>query len=231
MAANIVRELGIMHLVSGHETYKTISKNVTIALGRLDDICVCVCNVVCNMVLLVVDTNTYDLLLGLDFLIKIGVVVDVEKGTIQVRHGLGANVEMFPLNVINIVQHGETQHTYFVGPIKNLNKMFQQLKVEDLLKKGLSWKGGCSSVSNHPNDEESFDDNTTEFGSETNEEDAQFSLTMQENDVASEDDLKDQGLNHFLQKESANQIMNLILQNRHCRLLDEYIIEGDDYAD
>jgi len=54
---------------------------------------------------------------------------------------------------------------------------------------------------------------------------------MQENDVASEDDLKDQGLNHFLQKESANQIMNLILQNRHCRLLDEYIIEGDDYAD
>ncbi len=220
-----------MHLVSEHETYKITSRTITIALGRLDDIHVCVSNVVCNMVFLVVDKNTYDLFLSLDFLMKIGAVVGVEKGTIQVRHGLGANVEMFPLNVINIVQHGETQHTYFVGPIKNLNKMFQQLKVEDLLKKGLSWKGGCSSISNHPNDEESFDDNTTEFGSETNEEDAQFSLTMQENDVASEDDLKDQGLNHFLQKESANQIMNLILQNRHCRLLDEYIIEGDDYAD
>jgi len=48
--------------------------------------------------------------------------------------------------------------------------------------------------------------------------------------VAFEDDLKDQGLNHFLQKEFANQIMNMILQNQHCRLLDEYIIEGDDYA-
>jgi hypothetical protein len=32
----------------------------------------------------VVDTNNYDMLLGLDFLMKIGAVVDVEKGVIQV---------------------------------------------------------------------------------------------------------------------------------------------------
>jgi hypothetical protein len=25
--------------------------------------------------------------------------------------------------------------------------------------------------------------------------------------------------------------MNLILQDQHCRLLDEYITEGDDYVD
>jgi hypothetical protein len=30
------------------------------------------------MIFLVVDTNNYDLLLGLDFLIKIGAIVDVE---------------------------------------------------------------------------------------------------------------------------------------------------------
>jgi hypothetical protein len=59
-----------------------------------------------------------------------------------------------------------------VGPIKSLGKMFQQLKVEDLLEKGLFWKGKCSSISNHLNDERSFDDNTIEFGSETDEEDA-----------------------------------------------------------
>jgi hypothetical protein len=92
-----------MHLVLGHETYKTTLGAVTIALGRLDDIHVRVGNVVCNMVFLVVDIDTYDLLLGLDFLMKIGAVVDVEKNTIQVRHGLGANVEMLPLNVVNIV--------------------------------------------------------------------------------------------------------------------------------
>jgi len=103
MATNVVRELGIMHLVSGHEIYKTTSRIITTTLGRLDDILMCVGNVVCNMVFLVVDTNTYDFLLGLDFLIKIGAVVDVEKGTIQVRHGLGADVEMLPLNVVNIV--------------------------------------------------------------------------------------------------------------------------------
>jgi hypothetical protein len=71
-----------MHLISGHETYKITSEIVTIALERLDDIVVHVGNVVCNMMLLVVDTNTYDLLLGLDFLMKIRAMVDVEKGII-----------------------------------------------------------------------------------------------------------------------------------------------------
>jgi hypothetical protein len=96
-----------MHLVSGHETYKTTSGNVTIALGRLDDILVRVGNVVCNMVFLVVDTDTYDLLLGFNFIMKIGAMVDVKKGTIHVKHGSWANVEMLPLNVVNIVQYGE----------------------------------------------------------------------------------------------------------------------------
>ncbi len=103
MVVSIVREFGIMHLVSGHETYKTTSGTITTTLGRLEDILVCVSNVVCNMVFLVVDINTYNLLLDLNFLMKIGVVVDVEKNTIQVRHGPRANVEMLPLNVVNIV--------------------------------------------------------------------------------------------------------------------------------
>jgi hypothetical protein len=34
------------------------------------------------MIFLMVDTDSYDLLLGLDFLIKIGVIVNVEKGII-----------------------------------------------------------------------------------------------------------------------------------------------------
>ncbi len=36
----------------------------------------------CNMVFMVIDINNYDVLLGLDFLIKIKVVVDIEKGLI-----------------------------------------------------------------------------------------------------------------------------------------------------
>jgi hypothetical protein len=82
VVVSIVRELGIMHLVLGHETCKTTFGIITIALGRLNDIHVRVGNVVCSMVFLVVDTNTYDLLLSLDFLMKIRAMVDVEKGTI-----------------------------------------------------------------------------------------------------------------------------------------------------
>jgi hypothetical protein len=124
MVANIIQELKIMHLVSRHETYKIMLRTITTTLGRLDDIHVHVGNVVCNMVFLVVDIDTYDLLLGLDFLMKIGTMVDVEKGTIQVRHGPRANVEMLLLNVVNIVQHGETQHTFSMGPIESLGQIF-----------------------------------------------------------------------------------------------------------
>jgi hypothetical protein len=60
-------------------------------------------NVVCSMVFLVVHINTYNLFLGLNFLMKIGVGFNVEKNIIQIRHGLVVNVEMLPLNVVNIV--------------------------------------------------------------------------------------------------------------------------------
>jgi len=54
--------------------------------------------------LLVVDTNSYDLLLGLDFLIKIRIVNDVEKGVIQVHSEPRMEVEIPPLNVMNMLQ-------------------------------------------------------------------------------------------------------------------------------
>jgi hypothetical protein len=56
------------------------------------------------MTYMVVNTNSYDLLLGLDFLIKIGAIVDVEQDLIQVRHGLWANVEVLPLIMVNLLQ-------------------------------------------------------------------------------------------------------------------------------
>ncbi len=55
------------------------------------------------MIFLVVDTDNYDLLLGLDFLIKIGVVFDVKKGIIQVCNKPKMEMEVLPLNVVNIL--------------------------------------------------------------------------------------------------------------------------------
>ncbi len=45
-----------------------------------------------------------DLLINLDFLIKTGAIMDVEWGLIQIRHGPGANVEVLPLTMVNLLQ-------------------------------------------------------------------------------------------------------------------------------
>jgi predicted aspartyl protease len=103
MAAAIVREMGMMHLMIRTETYKTASGVVTQALGQINEILVKVGGVQCAMTFMVVDTDSYDVLLGLDFLMKIGSVVDVERGLIQVRHGLGTNVEVLPLTMVNLL--------------------------------------------------------------------------------------------------------------------------------
>ncbi len=50
------------------------------------------------MTFMIMDTNIYDPLFGLNFLIKIKVVVYVDKGTIQVRQGLRNNFQILTLN-------------------------------------------------------------------------------------------------------------------------------------
>ncbi len=103
MAAAVVRELGLMHLVSGSETYKTASGAITQALGRINEVPIKVGGVQCRMTFMVVDTDSYDILLRLDLLIKIGTIVDVEQGLIQVRRGPGADVEVLPLTMVNLM--------------------------------------------------------------------------------------------------------------------------------
>jgi hypothetical protein len=56
------------------------------------------------MVFLMVDINSYDLFLGLDFFMKIGAIMDVEKGVIHVRNEPKMEVEVLPLNVVNMLQ-------------------------------------------------------------------------------------------------------------------------------
>ncbi len=104
MVAVVVRELGLMHLVLGSETYKMASGAITQALGRISEVPVKVGEVRCKMTFMVVDTDSYDILLGLDLLIKIGAIVDVEQGLIQVWKGPRADVEVLPLAMVNLIQ-------------------------------------------------------------------------------------------------------------------------------
>jgi hypothetical protein len=103
LASAVVRELGMMHLVTGNESYKTASGVITRALGWVDEIQVKIGGIQCAMTFMVVDIDGYDVLLGLDFLMKNGAVVDVERGLIQVRHGPGTNVELLPRTVVNLL--------------------------------------------------------------------------------------------------------------------------------
>jgi predicted aspartyl protease len=107
MAVSVVQELGLMHLVSGSETYNTASSAVTYALGRIEEVPIKVGGVQCRMTFMVIDTDSYDILLGLDLLIKIGAIVDVEQGLIQVKRGLGADVEVLPLTMVNLMQRSD----------------------------------------------------------------------------------------------------------------------------
>jgi len=104
MAAAVVRELGLMHLVIGSEAYKMASGTLTQALGRIEEVLIKVGRVQCRMTFMVVDTDSYDVLFGLDLLIKIGAIVDVEQGLIQVRRGPGVDVEVLPLTMVNLLQ-------------------------------------------------------------------------------------------------------------------------------
>ncbi len=52
MATNVVRELGIMHLVLGHETYKITSGTIIQTLGRITNVLVTVGKVVYQMIFL-----------------------------------------------------------------------------------------------------------------------------------------------------------------------------------
>jgi hypothetical protein len=103
MVVAIVRELGIMHLVTKLKTYKIVFGVVIQAMGRINEMPIKVGGVQCTMTFMAVDIDNYDILLGLDFLIKIGAIVDVEPRLIQVKHGIGANVELLLLTMVNML--------------------------------------------------------------------------------------------------------------------------------
>jgi len=104
MAASVVRKLGIMHIIPSHETYKTASCIIILVLGKTTYIPITIGKVVRPMIFLVVDIDNYDVLLGLDFLMKIGAIVDVEKGVMHVWNKPGVTIEILPLNVVNMLQ-------------------------------------------------------------------------------------------------------------------------------
>jgi predicted aspartyl protease len=218
MVATVVRELGMMHLVSGSETYKTASGVVTLAMGRIDEVLVKAGGVQCTMTYMVVDIDNYDVLLGLDFLIKIGVVVDVERGLIQVRKGPGTNVEVLPLTMVNLlqsvsskVQERDAANTSKSAPPETLKVEFGKMSLYD-------------SVEN-----EQMSMSVSE--SDTNADDDSDEGIQSAKPIDGESEFGNTELDELVLKEGPQQILQLTLQDQGDNLMREEISDVDDYAD
>jgi predicted aspartyl protease len=217
LAPAVVRELGIMHLVTWNESYKTTSRIVTQALGRVDEVQVKIGGVQCAMTFMVVDTDGYDVLLGLDFLMKIGAMVDVERGLIQVRHGPGTNVEVSPLTMVNLLQRMNADvmrsgtATFWKDAPANQGgdvQFDQDQKTID--------GGDDKSVSD--SDDES--DNDEFHDSESN--------PLEQGD--SNDEFVDAEFEELVNSEGPQEMLQLMLQEQTDGIMTEGNLDGDDYA-
>jgi hypothetical protein len=153
------------------------------------------------MVFLIVDTDNYDVFLGLDFLMKIGMVVDVEKGVIQVRNGPSVEIELLPLTIFNMLQPiSEQKSSHHVQDIaKGIwgLSLMEQPQLETF-------------IPNNPDDDQEFDSSMNEFGSERKDD---HDKILHENTLLMED-MMDQGLDDLIRDEAPTQIINLILQQQ-----------------
>jgi hypothetical protein len=170
------------------------------------------------MTFMVVDTDGYDVLLGLDFLMKIGAVVDVERGLIQIRHGLGTHVEVLPLTVVNLLQRVNT------GPGRN---------------------GTATCVKNAPTDqgadvesdqdqevaEEEKDASTSDSSDESDEDEFHDSESTPLEQSDSDDEFVDPEFEELINSEGPHGMLQLMLQEQTDGIMIEENSDGDDYAD
>jgi hypothetical protein len=216
MAAAVVRELGLMHLVTGSEAYKTASGAITQALGRIEEVPIKVGGVQCRMTFMVVDIDSYDVLLGLDLLIKIGAIVDVEQGLIQVRRGPGADVEVLPLTMVNLLQRSGST----TGDHHDDRAQRQAPGISEVRK-------GASYLSLQDTDEQLAE---LEFESDSGSSEESDEENQAGGTVEGEYEFGNIELEDLVLKEGPQQILQLMLQDKADDLLKGEITDDDDYA-
>jgi len=170
------------------------------------------------MTFMVVNTDSYDVLLGFDLLIKIGTIVDVEQGLIQVRRGPGSDVEVLPLTMVNMLQklNSEIVIPTNADALKhtpgNLDALFRKSSLHD--EYGANVQIDTRESDSDSDSNGSYDqvvqvvepiDGTPEFGNTELEE--------------------------LILSEGPQQILQLTLQEQANDLMKKEITDADDYAD
>ncbi len=216
MAAAVVREMGMMHSVVDSESFKTASGVVTQALGRIDEVVVNVGDVHCTMTFMVVDIDSYDVLLGLDFLMKIGAVVDVERGLIQIRRGPGTNIEVLPLTTVNLLQNVNVESREQDATIDTRGTSCETLEV-NLEKLSL----GSPDMDKR--------ENVSVSETDTDDDSEEGLQPVEQIEEASE--FGNTEFEELVLQEGPEQILQLTLQDQADEFMKEEISESDDYGD
>jgi hypothetical protein len=168
------------------------------------------------MTFMVVDTDNYDVLLGLDFLMKIGAIVDVERGLIQVRKGPGTNVEVLPLTMVNLLQNVSSEAVEHDATVTLKSASPETLEV-DLGKMSL-YDSVVNKQADVPVSESDTDADTDSEGLQSVEpidEESEFGNTE---------------LEELVLKEGPQQILQLTLQDQVDDFMREKILDSNDYA-
>jgi hypothetical protein len=71
-------------------------------MGRVENLLVKIGGIKYFMTFMIININEYNLLMGLHFLMKIKVVMDVERGLILIKNSPGLDVQVLPLNIIDV---------------------------------------------------------------------------------------------------------------------------------
>jgi hypothetical protein len=170
------------------------------------------------MTFMVVDTDSYDVLLGLDFLMKIGAIVDVERGLIQVKHGPGANVEVLPLTVVNLLQRVES-----ASMVPESTSFWQRSSMSE----NSGWVAAQECTITPKEDAAISSD--SDAGTEGSEHGEVLADLMKQ--CESEDEFGEDEMAKLIEAEGPPEILQLMLQEQADDFMSEEITEGDDYAD
>jgi hypothetical protein len=73
------------------------------AMGMVENLLVKVGGIKCFTTYMVVNMHNYNILMGLSFLVKIGFIMHVKRGLIQLINGIGLDIQVLPLNTINMM--------------------------------------------------------------------------------------------------------------------------------
>ncbi|CAK9276232.1 unnamed protein product [Sphagnum jensenii] len=169
------------------------------------------------MTFMVVDTDIYDVLFGLDLVIKIGAIVDMEQGLIQVRRGPGTDVEVLPLTMVNLMQRSNSETN-----IRDDASTLKQAPGNSNVVVGLS------SLYEHGTNERMV---AQEFESDSDSNGDPNEGTQSVGPIDGESEFGDIELENLVMLEGPQQILQLTLQKQADDLMKEEITDADDYAD